>query len=170
MLFDRRAVMAAVFLLATAGPAAAKPVDDIADTASPLLSATQNTVFTTQEKRIICAFFDTPACQRILDTIENAPSADGGNKAKSGKHKDALLPPGLAKRDTLPPGLARQLQRNGKLPPGLEKRGLPGELKRALPARQSDLERVIVGNDVVLIRRGTELILDILEDVVGASR
>jgi hypothetical protein len=62
------------------------------------------------------------------------------------------------------------LQRNGKLPPGLEKRGLPDELKRALPARQSDLERVIVGNDVVLIRRGTELILDILEDVVGASR
>ena len=55
MLFDRRAVMAAVFLLATAGPAAAKPVDDIADTVSPLLSATQNTVFTTQEKRIICA-------------------------------------------------------------------------------------------------------------------
>ena len=132
MIFDRSAVIAGVFLLAASAPAAAA-LDDMADAVSPLLSATQNTVFTTQEKRIICAFFDTPACQRILAAIENAPSADGGKKAKRGKHKDALLPPGLAKRDTLPPGLERQLQRNGKLPPGLEKRALPDELKRALP-------------------------------------
>src|SRR4030095_16261332 len=37
----------------------------------------------------------------------------------------AGLPPGLAKKDHLPPGLERQLQRNGTLRPGMEKRVQP---------------------------------------------
>lgn len=170
MLFDKRCMSAGIIWIAAVSPALAAPAKDIPSTVNSALPATQSTVFTTQEKQVICRFFDTPACQRILDAIDNAPTADEQGKSKKGKHKDALLPPGLAKRDTLPPGLQRQLERNGKLPPGLEKRALPDDLLRALPVRHSDLDRVIVDNDVLLIRRGTDLILDILENAVGPAR
>lgn len=75
------------------------------------------------------------------------------------------MPPGLAKRDSLPPGLAKQLERNGRLPPGLEKRDLPEGLDRLLPPRGHGQERVAVDNDVLLIETATGLILDILRDV-----
>jgi hypothetical protein len=81
-------------------------------------------------------------------------------KGKGQKHKD--LPPGLARRDTLPPGLAKQLVRNGTLPPGLAKRSLPYDLVVRLPARPDWQEVVIVDDKVMLIRRATNLILDIL--------
>lgn len=75
------------------------------------------------------------------------------------------LPPGLARRDTLPPGLQRQLVRNGRLPPGLEMRALPPDLLARLPSRDRRYERVIVGNDVLLILVATGIILDIIHDV-----
>ncbi|MDF1527802.1 MAG: hypothetical protein P1R74_01620 [Sedimenticola sp.] len=86
---------------------------------------------------------------------------------KSGKKpkKQKGMPPGLAKRDSLPPGLAKQLERNGHLPPGLEKRDLPEGLDRLLPPRGHGQERVVVDNDVLLIETATGLILDILRDV-----
>lgn len=89
----------------------------------------------------------------------------GPHKEKRHKGKKQGLPPGLAKRDRLPPGLEKQLQRNGHLPPGLEKRQLPEGLERLLPRRHDGRERVLVGNDVLLIETATGLILDILEDL-----
>ncbi len=79
-------------------------------------------------------------------------------------HKDR--PHGLAKKKALPPGLARQLKRNGKLPPGLEKRQLPGDLHDRLPVPPAGHERVVVGQDVVLIETASGLIRDIIRDVV----
>ena len=70
------------------------------------------------------------------------------------------------KKDELPPGLQKQLERNGTLPPGLAKRGLPEDLGRMLPRRQDSQERVIVENDVVLVEKVTGRILDILYGVV----
>lgn len=92
------------------------------------------------------------------------------NKAKGkgkgrGKGKKGL-PPGLAKRKSLPPGLQKQLERNGKLPPGLQTRQLPDELWSKLPPAQQGTERVIADNDVVLIHKATGVVLDILRDVV----
>lgn len=80
----------------------------------------------------------------------------------------ADLPPGLAKRDRLPPGLARQIQRNGTLPPGLSGHRLPDDLLHRLPRRGDGYDRVIVGSDVILIERGTRLILDIMENVLSS--
>ncbi len=91
-------------------------------------------------------------------------------KKKGKKHgKDKGLPPGLAKKDTLPPGLEKQLKKNGTLPPGLAKRDLPKDLYRRLPRRSKDHERVLVGDDVVLIERTTGKVLDILRDVMNHS-
>lgn len=80
----------------------------------------------------------------------------------------SALPPGLAKRDRLPPGLAAQVERNGVLPPGLSGQALPDDLTRRLPRRAAEIDRVVVGSDVLLIERGTRLILDILEDVIAS--
>jgi Ni/Co efflux regulator RcnB len=76
------------------------------------------------------------------------------------------LPYGLAKRDELPPGLQKHIEKYGTLPPGLAKRSLPYDLESRLPRLGSDLERVIVDDDVVLVQRATGVIFDILEDVL----
>ena len=59
-----------------------------------------------------------------------------------------------------------KLERGGSLPPGIAKRDLPADLRARLPNRTDDAIRQIVGNDVVLIQKGTELILDVISDVV----
>lgn len=108
---------------------------------------------------------DEIAAERVLTAIERAILRDYfGTGERDGGHKG--LPPGLAKRDTLPPGLAMQLERNGRLPPGLDGRALPEDLERRLP-RRVGTRRVILDNDVVLIEEGTRVILDILRGAAG---
>lgn len=80
------------------------------------------------------------------------------------------MPPGLAKRKKLPPGLAHQLERNGKLPPGLQERSLPDNVKAELPPAKEGTERAIVGKDVVLIDKQTNQILDIIHGVLTAPK
>jgi len=79
------------------------------------------------------------------------------------------LPPGLAKRGgNLPPGLQKHLQKNGTLPPGLQKRlqPIPFDLEKRLPGIPEIWARVILGGHVLLLDRRSNLILDILENVV----
>ena len=125
-------------------------------------------VFTELERRIICDYFQIPACgsRNLLDQIPKDQRKNMKGHAGS-KDKSAMPPPGLAKRGELPPGLERQYQRNGTLPPGLQKRQLPDDLARALPRRGGQYERVVVGNDVLLIAVATGIILDILEGVAA---
>lgn len=87
--------------------------------------------------------------------------ADSGGK----RSKDKKAPPGLAKRDRLPPGLEKQLQRNGTLPPGLQGRGLPGDLERRLSPLPAGYIRQRVENDIVLIEQATRVIRDVIHDV-----
>lgn len=125
-------------------------------------------IFTEMERRIICDHYKIPACgtQSVLGQTQKGHK--GKVKGQIGsKDKTALLPPGLAQQDALPPGLERQYQRNGTLPPGLQKRQLPDDLARALPRRRGDYDRVIVGNDVLLIQTATGVILDIIEGVAA---
>ncbi|MBE7636776.1 hypothetical protein GUA87_07965 [Sneathiella sp. P13V-1] len=109
-------------------------------------------IFSEAEKRIIEDFFKG---KREEEEKTN-------KKASKGKKNKKGLPPGLAKRDELPPGLQKQLEKNGKLPPGLDKRELPSDLESRLPKLSETLERVIVGDDVLLIEKGVGLIFDIL--------
>ena len=83
------------------------------------------------------------------------------------------LPPGLAKRGgNLPPGLQKHLDKNGKLPPGLQKRlePLPKDLDSRLPGLPDYWERVILERDVILIDRRSNIILDIIENVIDLMR
>ena len=71
------------------------------------------------------------------------------------------LPPGLAKRETLPPGLAKR----ETLPPGLQRRAVPPDLMDRLPDLDARWKRIMVGHDMVVIERGTDIIVDILRDL-----
>jgi hypothetical protein len=84
-------------------------------------------------------------------------------------NRDSNLPPGLAKRGgNLPPGLEKQLERNGTLPPGLQKRlqPCPVELERRLPPLEAGYGRGVIGAHVVIYNRSTNVIVDIVKDVV----
>ncbi len=78
------------------------------------------------------------------------------------------LPPGLAKRERLPAGLARQMEKNGSLPPGLEKRlhRFPLDLERLLPELPTGVIRVVIGVDILLLDETSNTILDIVRKVL----
>jgi Ni/Co efflux regulator RcnB len=77
---------------------------------------------------------------------------------------ESSLPPGLAKKDHLPPGLQKHLARNGQLPPGLQKKvySCPPELERQLPPPPPECAHVLVGGNLVLLNRRTNVVVDIL--------
>ena len=118
-------------------------------------------VFTEVERRIIKEFFGKGVGQQA-----EAKESKDKDKPDKDKGKAQEMPPGLAQRDQLPPGLARHLEKYGTLPPGLEKRRLPGDLESLLPRARPGIERVIVDDDVFLIQKATGLVLDILLDVI----
>jgi len=79
------------------------------------------------------------------------------------------LPPGLAKRNgNLPPGLEKQLERNGTLPPGLQKKlqPCPVEITRELPPLPPTYERSVIGAHIVVFNKNTNIIIDVMKDVV----
>ncbi len=123
-------------------------------------------VFDDLERQTIRDYFGDQA-RALKDADRDDDDGPGkkkkGKKGKKGK-KDGL-PPGLAKKDELPPGLQKQLEKNGTLPPGLEKRRLPRDLERRLK-RRWDEEAVIVDDDVLLVKKATGVIIDIIKDVV----
>ncbi|MEQ8328607.1 MAG: anti-virulence regulator CigR family protein [Parvibaculum sp.] len=65
----------------------------------------------------------------------------------------------------LPPGIAKNLARGKPLPPGIAKRYLPRDLSSRLPVR-ADCERLIAGDDVLLVSLATGVIVDILTDAL----
>ena len=67
---------------------------------------------------------------------------------------------------TLPPGIARNLQRGKPLPPGIAKQALPGPLIQVLPAAPHGYERVVVAGKILLVEVATQVIHDVLEDVL----
>jgi hypothetical protein len=67
---------------------------------------------------------------------------------------------------SLPPGIAKNLQRGKPLPPGIAKQALPSGLLDVLPAAPHGYERIIVGGKVLLVEIATQVIHDILEDIV----
>lgn len=91
-------------------------------------------------------------------------------RAEQGKKTKRGLPPGLAKKDELPPGLQKQLEKNGRLPPGLARNDLPKSLRDKLYAPQKGTKRLIVGDDVILIDTATDIVLDILRGVARSQR
>lgn len=73
---------------------------------------------------------------------------------------------GGKKNKGLPPGIAKNLARGKALPPGIAKQHLPDSLVRALPAPPRGYERIIIDGRVLLVEVATQVIHDILTDIV----
>jgi hypothetical protein len=65
----------------------------------------------------------------------------------------------------LPPGIRRNLQRGKPLPPGIAKKSVPAELRSRLQIREG-FELLEVGLDVFLVEVATNLIHDVLRDIL----
>jgi len=79
-------------------------------------------------------------------------SSHGGNKGKG--------------RKSLPPGIAKNLQRGKPLPPGIAKQVLPSGLISVLPPPPHGFERVTIDGKVLLVEVATQVIHDVLEDLI----
>jgi len=66
----------------------------------------------------------------------------------------------------LPPGIAKNLQRGKPLPPGIAKQALPSGLIGRLPPPPKGFERIEVAGKVLLVEIATQVIHDVLEDVI----
>lgn len=84
---------------------------------------------------------------------DHAVATPGGGKGKKG-------PKGL------PPGIAKNLERGKPLPPGIAKQVLPSGLITLLPAPPRGFERIEVAGKVLLVEIATQVIHDVLEDVI----
>ncbi len=66
----------------------------------------------------------------------------------------------------LPPGIAKNLQRGKPLPPGIAKQVLPGGLIGLLPPPPHGFERIELAGRILLVEIATQVIHDVLEDVI----
>ena len=114
---------------------------------SPTLTAAGefgvSVVFTDNEISVIRAYYRD-------NTANN--STKGNGKGKGGK--------------SLPPGIAKNLQRGKPLPPGIAKQVLPTSLIDLLPPPPRGYERVAIDGKVLLIEIATQVIHDVLEDLI----
>ena len=104
------------------------------------------TGFSLDEKDIISAFFGVGGKQ------DKGGKGNKGGKGGKGNKGGKGMPPGLAM--------------NGKMPPGIAKRQLPATLIGKLPKPPKGFERVIVDNDILLVEIATNIIHDVLTDIV----
>lgn len=74
------------------------------------------------------------------------------------------LPPGIARKGEFPPGILKQLERGKGLPPGLEKmlEPFPPGLARQFPPPPPGYRRMLCGNFALLLKDGTNLVVDIV--------
>ena len=102
-------------------------------------------VFTDHETSVIRAYY--------RDSSATHSSKGNGN----GKGKP---------RKSLPPGIAKNLERGKGLPPGIAKQVLPTGLIDRLPKPPKGFERLAVDGKVLLVEIATQVIHDVLEDVI----
>ena len=84
-------------------------------------------------------------------------------------HSSTAAAHGKGKHKSLPPGIAKNLARGKPLPPGIAKRALPGDLAAALPPVRTGHERVIIDGRVLLVEIATQVVRDVLYDIVMPS-
>lgn len=106
-------------------------------------SITISAAFTSDEIRIIRAHYHSQS------------ASDGRGKPK---HRN--------KPRALPPGIAKNLARGKPLPPGIAKQFLPDSLLNSLPPVIDGHERIIVGGKILLVEIATQVVRDVLTDVL----
>ncbi len=111
---------------------------------------------TSTAEKIAIAVFSKDERQIIAEYFHK----HGHSSGKKGKSKGKGKPRGL------PPGIAKNLQRGKPMPPGIAKQHFPVGLIDLLPPAPRGYERVIVGGKIILVEVATQIIHDVLVDVV----
>lgn len=109
---------------------------------------------TSTAEKIAIAVFSEVERQIIAEYFHK----HGHSSGKKGK--------GKGKSGGLPPGIAKNLQRGKPLPPGIAKQHFPAGLIDLLPPAPRGYERIIAGGKVILVEVATQIIHDVLVDVV----
>ncbi len=146
-----RFLLSLIFVFSLAVPATVTPAQA---QKLPTSKEVGDIIFKEVEKRASEEFFGKKAAEKATGGKKK------GKKAKKGKGR------GRGRGGGLPPGLQKQLERTGTLPPGLAKRELPPGLQKKLGDAPPGTERVIAGNDMVLLEKATGKILDVITDVL----
>ena len=94
---------------------------------------------------------------REIQVIRNHYETDRTSKSR-GKSR--------SNRKRLPPGIQKNLARGKPLPPGIAKQTLPYELRQALPPVRDGHERIIVDGRILLVEIATQVVRDVLSDVI----
>ena len=83
-------------------------------------------------------------------------------------YRDHAVPHKGKRKDkkSLPPGIAKNLQRGKRLPPGIAKQALPAGLIDKLPPPPKGFERVVLSGKVLLVEVATQVIHDVLDDII----
>ena len=84
---------------------------------------------------------------------------------KNRDKKTKALPPGLAKKHELHPGLRNHIRKYRDLPPGIQGKRLPVDLRRTLQPIPEGNVRIRVGGDILLMNERTRYVLDVIFDV-----
>ncbi len=109
---------------------------------------------TSTAEKIAIAVFSKVERQIIAEYFHK----HGHSTGKKGK--------GKGKPRGLPPGIAKNLQRGKPMPPGIAKQHFPAGLIDLLPPAPRGYERIIAGGKVILVEVATQIIHDVLVDVV----
>ncbi len=173
-----RPVILAMTIMLAGTSAFAQSTPPVQSGTGTVLGDIADIVFKEAERRAIEDYYDkVPGAKRTDEDNDRDRDRDDDKSEKKHKDKDKDkknkkakgegrghgLPPGLAKRDQLPPGLAK---RGNQLPRGLMKSDLPPELESKLPPLPDNVERVAIDADILLIEKGTGVILDVIEGVL----
>ena len=83
-------------------------------------------------------------------------------------YRDQAAPRNGKKKDHrgLPPGIEKNLQRGKSLPPGIAKQALPAGLNDLLPPPPDGFERIVLSGKVLLVEIATQVIHDVLDDMI----
>jgi hypothetical protein len=81
------------------------------------------------------------------------------------RYKTKKLPPGLAKKHESHPGLRNHIRKYRELPPGIQGKKLPVDLRRTLQPIPEGNVRIRVGGDILLMNERTRYVLDVIFDV-----
>jgi hypothetical protein len=82
------------------------------------------------------------------------------------EQQDQKQKPPKKGRQQLPPGIAKNLGRGKPLPPGIAKQVLPNDLVGRLPPVRDGYERIIVDGKVILVEIATQIVHDVLTDIL----
>jgi len=108
--------------------------------------------------------------QKQKEAETEAPSGATGGLVFSVTERQTIVnyfASGTAERaKPLPPGIAKKVARGGTLPPGIAKRYLPTPLDTRLPPCAPGTERLILGNDVLLVEISTGAIIDTIKQAL----